>query len=77
MVSLSCISTTVIKRQKEKEKRETKTGIYKAPSFSLEHADVITDSLLLVLRNTFGNPCDVANFLGVGQRRDTKQEREK
>lgn len=32
-------------------------------SFFLEHADVVADALLLVLRYAFGNPCDVPDFL--------------
>jgi hypothetical protein len=29
----------------------------------LEDADVVVDAILLILSDTFGNPCDVADFL--------------
>lgn len=31
-----------------------------------EHADVVANALLLVLRNALGYPCDVANLLRKG-----------
>ncbi len=35
-----------------------------APPFRLEHADVVTDPLFLVLRYALGNPRDITDFLG-------------